>query len=194
MFEKTLDFVILTTQRSGSHMLSSALNSHPNISCEGELGVRDEVVPPSEGEVKGAILMYNRWHTLGKRFSATKIIHLVRNPVNTAKSRLANSQDKKENKGKHKAHYRKKASREFELNGKRLKEVKAHIVTEIRRMRATIQPILHIEGSSEELTGDASVAQLPQEVSDRLTAFLEVSSAPLTTDLVKPDTSYIVND
>lgn len=75
-----------------------------------------------------------------------------------------------------------------------LREVRDEVKEETRIIRNDLHRTLHIEVSYEELTGDASIVQLPQEVSDSLTSFLEVPSAALTTDLVKPDTSYVVND
>lgn len=108
---KEYNFLILTAQRSGSHMLGSALNSHPNISCGGELGRSDDVIKPSEGEVKGAILMYRHWDLFEVEFTARKVIHLVRDPYNIALSRLANEYDKWLNKWKHEAHFRKSQQR-----------------------------------------------------------------------------------
>lgn len=194
MSPKIYDFFILTAQRSGSHMLASALNSHPSISCEGELGRPDDVIKSSKGEVKGAILMYRHWHMFGDQFTARKILHLVRDPYNIARSRLANEQDKKQKKWEHEAHFREKVSREFELDGKMLGEVRDAVKDETRRIRNDLRQTLHMEVSYEELTGDVSVTEIPQEVSDKLTSFLEVPSASLSTDLVKPDTTYTVND
>lgn len=196
MPDPSFDFLILTTQRSGSHMLASALNSHPSISCEGEITSRgvstdDSVIEPSAGETRGAILMYNRWHTPGK-FPASKIIHLVRNPCNTAQSRVANEQSKKLKGREHRAHYWKKVTREFEIGRKVLRETENDIKNEIYRMRKEIQRTSHMEISYEELTGNTSITQVPQESADRISAFLGVPVAPLIVDLVKPDTIYVV--
>ncbi len=98
------DFLIVCQQRSGSHMLASALNGHPNISCSGELDIVDTLIVPSDGECKGAILMYNRWKAFGTRYTANKLIHLVRDPEALAYSRMANSQSKKKLRAEHQAH------------------------------------------------------------------------------------------
>jgi len=72
-------FVIFTTQRSGSHMVSSALNSHPDIHCVGET---ENIAPLSQ--VYGEIKHYNQNPDLSRY---DKIIHLLRNPEDVAKSR-----------------------------------------------------------------------------------------------------------
>lgn len=172
-------------------MLASALNSHPSISCRGEISVDDDVVEPSGGETKGAILMYNRWHTPGK-FPASKIIHLVRDPHNTAQSRVANIQNKKLKGREHRAHYREKVTREFEIGRKVLRETENDIKNEIYLMRKEIQRTSHMEISYEELTGNTSITRVPQEIADRISAFLGVPAATLIVDLVKPDTIYVV--
>ena len=194
MIERSFDFLILTTQRSGSHMLASTLNSHPDISCEGEVGREDAVIVASPGSISGAILMYSGWRTFGKRFEASKIIHLTRNPANTAKSRLANSQDKKKGKSRLGAHFFEAVDREVTISEKRAGEVEADIRSSINRMRLAIDDIPHIEVSYEDLTGDASVTEIAVDVSRRLTSFLEVSHAKLTTTLVKPNTVYTLQE
>lgn len=195
MAEKTLDFLILATQRSGSHMLASALNSHPDISCQGEIARKDEVIEASEGNVTGAILMYNNWRAFGRRFEAGKIIHLVRDAKSTSWSRLANSIDKKLEKQDHRAHFREKVERSFEINAKRAREVEAAISAEVNRMRAKLKEtgIRRMEVKYEELTcGGLSVSRIDPIVSRCLTSFLGVDPAELSTDLVKPDTTYIL--
>lgn len=171
-------------------MLASALNSHPDISCEGEVGREDDVITASTGTISGAILMYNRWRTFGKRFEACKIVHLTRNPVNTAKSRLANSQDSKRGANRHGAHFFEATDREFSISEKRAGEVEASIRSDIKRMRIAIADIPHVEVSYEELTGDTSVTEIAAGVSGRLIDFLGASPAKLSTNLVKPTTIY----
>lgn len=183
------DFIILCTQRTGSHMLASALNAHPDISCCGELRPKDIVVP-SSGDVTGAILMYSNWRDFGVRVSASKIIHLVRDPDNTAKSRLVNNKDKEEQKKKHKAHFLEKVDRGFEIDVKQVGDLSGSIRKKVKRARGWIRDIPHIEVTYEELTENVSVSQLPTEVAKRITDFLGLSYAPLITELVKPNTTY----
>lgn len=61
-------FIILSTQRSGSHMLQTMLNSHPDLTCWPELiaadsGQRDFF---SLGRNEGCIVHYNHVLGLGK--------------------------------------------------------------------------------------------------------------------------------
>ena len=187
---KHFDFLIVCTQRSGSHLLASALNSHPDISCRGELREKDRLIKPSQEGLRGAILMYNRCPAFGTTYTADKLIHLVRDPKNTAKSRLANSIDKKEKGNEHSAHFLEIVDREFELNGKRLKGVSAAIRNDIRRAKKWLKGHPHLEISYEELTGNCSVSTIRPEISARLTDFLGLPKATLSTDLVKPNTTY----
>lgn len=74
------DFVIHAKGRSGTHMLASFLNSHPDISCEGEYNKQDKKINPKpRAKVHGAIFMYNvpAFSWLRPR---PKVIHLLRNP------------------------------------------------------------------------------------------------------------------
>ncbi len=191
MIEQEFDFLIICTQRSGSHMLASALNSHPNISCSGELSLKDTLIPPSDGECKGAILMYNRMGASEIRYATDKVIHLVRDPESVAHSRLANSQDKKTPGKEHRAHFQEKIDREFEISAKNAKALTAQVRADINRTRKMLSGLNHIEVSYEELTDNVSVTTLNRTSADRLTRFLGVSEMDLVvTDLVKPNTTY----
>ena len=46
--DRKYDFYIVTMPRSGSHMLASAINSHPDLQCGGEKGFIDEPKLPNE--------------------------------------------------------------------------------------------------------------------------------------------------
>lgn len=51
------DFFILSLPRSGSHMLASALDSHPDICCTGEYGMTEKFpIGRSGGKIKGCIV------------------------------------------------------------------------------------------------------------------------------------------
>lgn len=71
------DFYLLFLPRSGSHMLVSALNSHPEISCEH----RDEDVEISEGKIKGRAMKF-----LQANQNKKKVIYLTRNKADRLKS------------------------------------------------------------------------------------------------------------
>lgn len=69
-------FFILFLPRSGSHMLVSALNSHPEINCDH----LDRDIEISEGQVKGDTVKYLPRHNL------RKVIYLRRNHEDRIKS------------------------------------------------------------------------------------------------------------
>lgn len=78
------DFIILTLPRSGSHMLASALNSHPDICCLGELFRK----PPlydwlgTGNGITGGIV----WPDNFNQVKTKKVIGLIRNPRDMAYS------------------------------------------------------------------------------------------------------------
>ena len=89
-------FVILAHQRSGTHLLASLLNSHPDLRCYGEVSLshRRKTLPLGWknlyklGKNEGCILMYThflRKESKNKNFikfiKKAKIIHLTR--INT---------------------------------------------------------------------------------------------------------------
>ena len=81
-----LDFIILTVPRSGSHMLASALDSHPDICCIGEVGKRPlyDWLGTSGGEIKGGIVdVPCRWQITPEH----KVICLTRDPAEIARSK-----------------------------------------------------------------------------------------------------------
>lgn len=69
---KTIDFAILTVGRTGSHLLASLLNSHPQIGCYGELQTldahnKDDIrIDPNKvsGAITGCIVPYPMWRRL----------------------------------------------------------------------------------------------------------------------------------
>lgn len=87
------DFIILSTQRSGTHMLQSALNQHPEITCHGEILHKSKEWIDSDKKVKGCIQMKNRLNEINYKFD--KVIYLRRNENELAKSRVANRFHKK---------------------------------------------------------------------------------------------------
>lgn len=192
---KEFDFIIVCSQRSGSHMLASALNSHPNISCSGELLISDTLITPSDGECKGAILMYNRWAAFETQYTANKLIHLVRDPESVAYSRMANSQDKKKLRAKHRAHFTENIDRKFDIRPSKLRNLKAHTKTLINKMRKKLSDLDHIEVSYEELTDNLSVTEINRASANRLTKFLGVPEMDLVVpDLIKPNTTYTLKE
>jgi hypothetical protein len=83
-----MDFYILTFPRTGSHMLASALDSHPDINCVGEVW-RDKPLYDwlgSGGKVNGGIIQPSQARSLPE---STKMICLTRNPQDIAISYLS---------------------------------------------------------------------------------------------------------
>lgn len=81
-----MDFYILTIPRSGSHMLASALDSHPEISCRGEF--EKETMYPwlgsADKRVNGQII--SPYRLFGGVGSQTKMICLTRDYHDIAES------------------------------------------------------------------------------------------------------------
>jgi LPS sulfotransferase NodH len=89
------DFAIVATQRSGSHLLATALNSHPDIACVGEVAREELTIGEVSGRVRGCILMYNHLDHF-KSVSPERVIHLIReNTSALAWSRIENNVAKK---------------------------------------------------------------------------------------------------
>lgn len=99
--KKHYDFLIVCGQRSGSHLLGTLLNSHPDICCRGEIWqARDKFLPvnvhPKPMQILGGILMYSKGkngdeitaiETLENYISCGRVIHLKRDPLEMARSR-----------------------------------------------------------------------------------------------------------
>ena len=91
-------FIILSFYRAGTHLLGSLLDSHPELTCYGEIFARKRNVvfgKKNFDELEdndGFILMYTHYlkHTDKRaRFREQKVIHLTReNLVNQAESML----------------------------------------------------------------------------------------------------------
>ena len=82
------DFLIVAKGRSGTHMLASYLNSHPEIGCEGEWGKEDKKIPIDQvsGRLRGCIVMYNVMKEIWGWLPRPQVLHLIRNPETNAVS------------------------------------------------------------------------------------------------------------
>ena len=75
------DFIILSLPRSGSHMLASALDSHPDIQCAGEYEMTEKFpLGRTEKRVKGCIIQgYHILRQIAPEWvNDVKIIRLMR--------------------------------------------------------------------------------------------------------------------
>jgi len=89
------DFIILSLPRSGSHMLASALDSHPEISCEGEYEMIDKIpIGHTRKQIHGCIVQaYHIRREIAPISIPTKIIRIKRPLVQIVASRFLNSID-----------------------------------------------------------------------------------------------------
>jgi len=178
-----MNFIILAHQRTGTHLLATALNSHPNIYCTGE--TREA---PSENmnniSAVGRIIMYNQLYGQFDETKKSKIIHLTRNPRDTAMSNIANLGDAVF--PSHKAHfYKKEKPRYCSIDkchiDKKTEEIGGYMVS----VRKALKSINHLEITYEELTNGKSIKKLPKKPAKKILDFLGVKYKTLTTNLVK---------
>jgi len=202
--------IILSTQRSGTHLLNHCLQSHPNISGVGELlllwkraGEQSDPIPILEDfftagprEVKVCDIMYNhlngqiiKW--LQKR--EIRIIHLIREDhVRREVSHYLN-------------HHKDKTG----LNGIQFAEKRtlipirvnpAWVVKYVRRARKAIShyrrvfehsPYMEITYADMVGRDGLEVSGLPAETSERLLRFLGLELHPLTTTQRKVGTEEL---
>jgi hypothetical protein len=107
------EILIISHQRSGTHMLESFLKSHPMINGKGEILLKYEtsglLEKNQQNKKNVGILMYGQMNTferIGGILKKHKIIHLLRNPEDVALSILQMKSDKEIQKSDYKAHYK----------------------------------------------------------------------------------------
>jgi len=184
------DFIIITTQRSGSNMLASALNSHPRLQCLGEPGRKTTPLEPTRGDVRGMINMCSMWERSGKLIHAERYIHLMRNPHDTALSDLAMQHG-------YGHHYTEPVDRVCHILTDNLETEKARVESDHRYIDGVMlgggYDALIV--NYEDLVRDSvSMTHIPESEGRRITEFLGVNYAPMTTKLVKPGTVYVTKE
>jgi len=179
-----MKFIILAHQRTGTHLLATALNSHPDIVCLGEEG--EEIDIKKGASVRGKIVMYNQLHGKFEDNFGLRIIHLLRDPRDTAISDILNDRDKAENEN-HDAHYYKKEPIKYHNIEKGFLQYKTDIINRYmwEVQKALPQSIPTIEVRYEELTKGKEVRRIPKKPAERILHFLGVKYRTLTTDLFK---------
>jgi hypothetical protein len=187
---KRLDFVIVCGQRSGSHLLASLLDSHPDITCWGEAGRPRDILNgrPATGSVRGAIVMYSQRGRL-QSIRYNKVIHLTRNPEVCARSQAASSALRKIHGRGAPAHRfaGEPPLPEHEPNPVVVQRRAEQLRMQAKRFNRWLKfqqrrPYLCV--TYEEVTrGGRNVAACPAEVADRLCRLLDVPLLPLTTNL-----------
>jgi len=179
----TYNYIILCSQRSGSHFLATLLNSHPDIACYGESGEKMTELVNATGRVKGYILMYNRV----KDFSLLdniKIIHLVRNSYDTARSRWVNSQKK------FPSHLTEDVEFSVKIHVREVIKLANEIEKLHNKFRELIKNKPHIEVSYDDLTGGRSKNTISKPNTKLLLDFLGVEYSKLSTELKKPKWTF----
>jgi len=189
MIEAEFDFLIVCHQRSGSHLLQTFLDSHPEINCLGEIGIDDPWSVMQGCKYRGGILMYNRVGFL-KSQVPDRFIHLIRNPRMTAVSAVKNSALRKRTGAGHNAHRIRGGDPKPDIQvdmdtvNRRTAHIKGRQKRMSRLLRTYRRPILTV--TYEELTdGGKDVEFCPEGVMRRLTEFLGVEPVRLRTPLMR---------
>jgi len=187
-----MGFIIYSKQRTGSTLLHSFLNSHPDLVCEGELFSRRnrknaamnpyEKVKRLTGASVGFMLKYN--HSFVD-FSEFKVIHLLRNDTMAqALSDIIN---------KNKGLYGVPAESIEEISNKytgvflrtkvekRMKLYRQDVLKASQRL----QEVEHMTIYYEDITKGVYTNTCPFGVRNKLLHFLGASLCPLTTSLQK---------
>lgn len=204
------DVIILSQQRSGTHLLQSALARHPQIETRGEFLVHYQRalargVPHPEMEaypecpyryrrrenfVNIGIVMYSHialYEELCAPLESSKIIHLLRDPSDVAQSLAQMDYDKKTMGAAFRAHYH--ASDVVNLpriTTSNIEEKAAQIALaqdKYKRRLSNVENVLTV--TYEELTGNVQVNELAYSATCRLMEFLNLQVVPLKTELVK---------
>lgn len=196
-----MKFIIVANPRSGTHLLGTFLNSHPELKCYDELFTFDhpkrQLVLPykkikniqdiEDGE--GFIVMYRQIINLGEIVRGFKVIHLIRDLRKNAISYYISYHRIKLGLGiEAKPHYH---YWEKKPDMKDLKISEASIGRMARRIKGRRKiamshincPVLEV--SYEYLCQNKSVPSLSEEKAKPICDFLGVRPMKLTTSLVK---------
>lgn len=166
------DFAILSLPGAGSHMLASALDSHPQISCSGETGLNYSWLGTA-GEISGHII---RPHQTEQVPVTTKLIVLLRDPKGAMLSRAARV-------GRY--HYLEPIT----ISNPDVSYAESYL-QHYREMDEEIKDIAqqypHIVISYESITGNDDIREIPERQAKCICAFLGVRYQPLKPKTHKP--------
>lgn len=202
------DAIILSYQRSGTHFLQSMLASHPKVHARGEFVLRyrrmnqkpsqpvtDPLPPylysnhPSAFNI--AIVMYSQVSTFEAHCGSLlslKIIHLLRNPKQVARSIAQMEADRKQYGSEFRAHFRlnetppppaQLPNTSFE-NLERKVRAAQDTYTETLRRHENVLTV-----SYESLTNNAETNELSASIASPILSFLGLPYAQLSCDLKK---------
>jgi len=161
MIEAEFDFLIVCHQRSGSHLLQTFLDSHPEINCLGEIGIDDPWSVMQGCKYRGGILMYNRVGFLKSQVPDRHNAHRIRGGDPKPDIQV-----------------------DMDTVNRRTAHIKGRQKRMSRLLRTYRRPILTV--TYEELTdGGKDVEFCPEGVMRRLTEFLGVEPVRLRTPLMR---------
>ena len=185
-----LDFVLITHQRSGSHLLMDLLDSHPEVKMYGEV-VRSGTEPKRvAGKKTGAIVHYKQWERARKKIdlSATQVVHLKRDPTEVATSVVRNKIDSRTRGDRHQANYRAGDERPYhgEVDPDEVESWRAKVDRLQREFTEFLSDHDVYTVTYEELTGGVEITEAPARVIRPLLRFLGIEyDSSLQTVLLK---------
>jgi len=187
IFRMTYDFLVLAAKRSGSHMLATMLNSHPEIACEGEYGNENDTVTihASDTGKRGCLIHYRQLELV----KAPKYIHLVRYPIDCAISQARSyARQTQPEYAEYAAHYVKgEEPRNHEIEpshsvvSARLRDLSRQLIIARNFFDGKDVLKVHYEG----ITGNRSVEEMPERMAKRICSFLDVWYHPMKTHFIK---------
>lgn len=207
------DYVIYCQARSGSHLLASLLNSHPDLACEGEvpvIGVRDPArgysdsswdvikeatggILPPPGKIRGCICHYinSMVFAVQEGYRPKKWIHLLRNPERVARSLLRRWAERED--GSARAHYfqGEEVPPEKPIDLDQLKqqtqnmENLQHYNIEFLRAVSEEEGLEILQITYEDLTQGSSIYRVRNITTKKILEFLGVKEIQLETRMVK---------
>lgn len=182
------DYIIYCRPRSGSHLLATLLNSHPDIACFGETCDEGlEELRNTRGKIEGAIYFYHQERNLSKE---RKIIHLTRKPIDIATSEyIFNFTDRKKEDSPFRPenlYKERKIKQSLDSNfiAKKAEQISNITIAEKEKMK-NMSNVLEI--SYEEMTDNQNIEILKQNIADKILDFLGVEKRQLSTKLIKAE-------
>jgi len=180
-----LNFIILSIGHSGTHMLASALNRHPEICCMDEFGYDCGVLPaePNGKPVLGRIINYRHREKVPEN---CKVIRLIRDNQSLAEAYAR--QDEGLTRGicfeptavrTNKKWDKEDPGNNFDVMNAELNEISA------RHEKISV--------NYDEITGNADCRVIPDLLGNDLCSFLGVDKASLKPTIYKRTVSHIEN-
>jgi hypothetical protein len=190
-------FVIFCGSRSGSHLLKSLLNSHPNLAMHDEiLGLRKDHANFFDlGPNTGCLVSYrnliegneyakgNDIPRIVERMNEIPVIHLTRDPVDRAKSQLYYSQAKSRDKSAWREAnlIRNTAQVKVEIKQEDIDRLaSAFVQHKVEAMRLFPDRSSWLNIDYDWLTEGKEVKELPARKGRMICTFLKQKYAPLT--------------